>query len=114
VLKYNDYVVSVNATLSGQKIDYEEKLDFVLKDTEKSLSYWGFALLALVLLALTIIITEIVRSGKRRPSSVSSSKSKSRKSSTTSAKTNQDLSDINKELAEMRKNINKKMSKLKR
>ncbi|MBI5881276.1 hypothetical protein HZB90_04045 [archaeon] len=95
-LKSNDYSVTINTKLEGQKIDYEEQIGFVLKDkTRFEMSYLAYALMGLVLIGIFILITEIVKRANKHPPAVKTAKKTERKE--------KDLADINKEITELRK-----------
>lgn len=119
-LRENDYTVSINATLSGQRIDYEERLVFELKSGEPKIPWWAWAILALIVVGLVVLIVELVKRSKKADKSAakkkkSSKKTKKSKKSTKKQKpedTGKELKDINKELAAMRKKVSKKMKKM--
>jgi cytoskeletal protein RodZ len=65
-LEKNDYAVTINTTLEGKKIFYEETLDFVLSKKRSWLEdFWPW--IAAGLVALALIIAIIILSSKKKP-----------------------------------------------
>jgi flagellar basal body-associated protein FliL len=97
-LKTNDYLIKVNTKLEGQKIDYQEELDFVVKNNTKfEAAYWMYALAGLLIIALIILIVEIAKRPKKDKKQAAAKSGKKEKKE-------KDLADINKEIAALRKN----------
>ncbi|MBU2560917.1 MAG: hypothetical protein KKD17_01370 [Nanoarchaeota archaeon] len=98
-LERNDYKITIDTKLEGQKIDYEEELSFVLKKNKGfEASYWVYVLAGLILIGLIVLIVEIVkksRDSKNKTPAVVKSKTKEKKEKA--------VDQINKELAELRK-----------
>jgi hypothetical protein len=94
-LKKNNYMISINTKLEGERIDYEEELSFVLKqDRGFEASYLAYALAGIILICLLVLIFELARKGE------SDKAKKSRKAKGAKEK---DMAQINKELAALRK-----------
>ncbi|MBW2972353.1 hypothetical protein KY359_04925 [Candidatus Woesearchaeota archaeon] len=110
-LEKNDYRVTINTKLEGQKIDYEEELDFVLKKNRGfEASYWLYALAGLIIIGLIILIAEIVKKSRenkdKTPVKASAKETKEKK-----VKKEKDVEQINKELADLRKSTVLKLKK---
>ena len=104
-LKESNYMISINTRLEGTKIDYQEELSFVVRE-KKGLeaSIWLYALAGLILLGLIILVAELVK--RKKPAGAADKKKKK-----VSKKKEKDLSDINKELAALRKKTVLKLGK---
>lgn len=99
-LKENDYSVSLNTKLEGQKINYQEQLNFVIKQKNKfDMSYAGYGVLGLILIIIIIIISETIRRKNKTPT---------RKKYNVKEK---NINDINKEIFKLRKNTSLKLKR---
>lgn len=97
-LEKNDYKITIDTKLEGQKIDYEEGLSFVLKKNRGfEASYWAYALAGLILIGMIILVVEFVKKSKESKDKKQAIKSR------TKEKKEKDVDQINKELAELRK-----------
>ncbi len=63
-LEENDYAITINTTLEGKKIYYEEKLDLIISKKKPIQSYWPWLLAGLVGLASAILIISLARRKK--------------------------------------------------
>jgi flagellar basal body-associated protein FliL/DNA-dependent RNA polymerase auxiliary subunit epsilon len=101
-LKTNDYMITINTKLEGQKIDYEEELSFVLKDNKRfEMKYWMYIILGLIIIGSIILVSEISKRNKSNPAKTEKNEPiKAKKEKKDRVKTTEG---INKDIAELRK-----------
>ncbi len=106
LLQKNNYHVSVLTTLQGERIDYEEQLDFVLKENNGGWPWWVYVLIALVVLGLIIGLIEIFKNNKDKP--------KKNKKKTKSAKKTTKKKKAKKSKAKKMNEIDRKIEKIRK
>ena len=99
-LKENDYSVSLNTKLEGQKINYQEQLNFVIKQKNNfEIGYLGYGIIGIILIIIVIIVSETIRRRNKIPNK---KKNKLKE---------KDIKDINKEIFNLRKNTTLKLKR---
>ncbi|MBW2964083.1 hypothetical protein KY363_01360 [Candidatus Woesearchaeota archaeon] len=113
-LKTKDYTVTINTRLEGQKIDYQEELEFELKQKRPfEFNYWWYVLLGIIILAVIIIIAKLAgrkeKTSKTEKAEKAPATKKSAKKDT--KKKDKELSDVNSDIKDLRKKTVLKVKK---
>ncbi|HII71658.1 TPA: hypothetical protein HA265_02795 [Candidatus Woesearchaeota archaeon] len=122
-LEDNDYIVRVNTHLAGEKIDYEEQLEFVISEENGGWPWWIWALIGAAVAGAVIGISELARRSKKEGAAGSGKKNASKKADIKADKKmkaaakkkketkDKDVENIDKEINRIRKKTELKIKK---